>query len=236
MSVGSLNRINAALGSGKLQDDERLILADLVEHGYGEDDKPLGRAGMRSSDDLAAAVYPLLWESPSPNWSEERSRIEGCKRRVRKAINRLIIVHGISISCVAGFGGGYYLPATKEDVEENHRRFHKRAMTGLVKAARGRTAAYADSMIQLTLGFEDEARASLDLSPSAADGPPAWVQVVTGLLQKVRGNPEKYAAEIRRIQDACGDIFVRRDKVARIRHLSSELNRALEALQSEESA
>jgi hypothetical protein len=234
MEIGSLKSARAALDGNRLDDNERLILAALVQAGYDESGKPLGHAGRLSSNALAQIIYPTIWESETPNWNEERTRIESCKRQVRETINSLIITHGISICCMAGNGGGYWLPASKEDVEGNYRAFHRRAMTGLVKAARGRKAAYADAMVQLSLGFEGEAKMHRDIADvpgPGEDGPPAWVAVVTGLLQQVKGDPAKYAAEIKRIQEEFGDIFVRRDQVAKIKQLSSELSRVLEGLQ-----
>lgn len=235
MEIGSLNNARVAMETKNLDDDERLILAALMNAGYDVDGHALGRQGRLSSGALAQVIYTTIWETESPNWNEEKSRIESCKRRVRDAVNGLIITHGISICCQAGTGGGYYLPANEADVESNHRAFHRRAMTGLVKAARGRKAAYADAMVQLTLGFETEAetyRGASSGAQSGEDGPPAWVTVVTGLLQQVKGDPAKYASDIKRIQDEFGDIFVRRDQVARIKQLSSELSRVLEGLQA----
>jgi len=227
--TGSLKRITTALEAGGLEDDEKLVLAALLAAGYDEEKQPRGRAGSLSANTLAAVVSPLLWD----DGVKSRDRVESAKRRVRKVVNQLIIQHGIPICCEPGMGGGYYLPARDEDVELNHTRFHKRAMTGLVKATRARKAAYADAVIQLTLGFEDAAR-QVRLAAGAEElddaGPPAWVKVVTGLLEQFRGDPERYAAEIRAIQDEYGDIFVRRDQVARIRALSAEMLSLVEHL------
>jgi hypothetical protein len=232
MEIGSLRASRAALEGKKLEDDERVILAALIEAGYDEEGRPLGYAGRLSSNDLAQAIYSIYWDMANPVEREELHRFENCKRRVRAVVNSLIIAHGISIMCRAGIGGGYYLPATKEEVEENSRSFHRRAMTGLIKESRGRKAAYADAMVQLTLGFEGEAEGYRELTGGPAeDGPPAWVTVVTGLLEQVKGDPVKYAAEIRRLQEQFGDIFVRRDRVEKLKELSGELSRVLEGLQ-----
>ncbi len=231
MNVGTLNGIKAALGTDRLTDDERIVLAALVRAGHDENGHPTGRAGILSANYLGTQIYPRFWEETSANDNEERSRIENCKRFVRKAVNSLIIKHRISIMCVAGSGGGYYLPATEADVENNHHRFHARAMTGLVKASRSRKSAYADAIVQLSIGYEAEVK-RLDAGSTETEGPPAWVSVVTGLLDRVKGDPALYSSEIRRIQDQYGDIFVRRDQVAKIRQLSTELNRALEGLQT----
>ncbi len=238
MEIGSLKKCQLALAANKLDDNERLILAALIAAGYDEEERPRGHGGRLSANTLARVIYPTIYDSPTENLREEMHRTENCKRRVRATVNSLIMVHGIPIMCMAGTGGGYYLPANAADVEGNHQAFYKRAMTGLVKAARGRRSAYADAMVQLTLGFESEAAAlgaglrTEDGGPRGEDGPPAWVSVVSGLLQQVKGDPAKYASEIKRIQDEFGDIFVRRDQVARIKQLSTELNKALEGLQA----
>ncbi len=232
MEIGSLRASKAALEGEKLEDDERVILAALIEAGYDEEGRPLGYAGRLSSNELAQKIYDIWLDMANPVARDELHRFESCKRRVREVVNSLIIVHGISIMGRSGSGGGYYLPATKEEVEENSRSLHRRAMTGLIKESRGRKAAYADAMIQLSLGFEGEAEGYRELTGGPAeDGPPAWVSVVTGLLEQVKGDPVKYASEIKRIQDEFGDIFVRRDQVAKIKQLTTELNKALEGLQ-----
>ena len=233
MSVGTQNSIKAALAADKLTEDDRIVLAVLVRAGFAEDGTPTGRAGKLSSEQLAMELYSRRWETHSPSWTEEKARIESCKRLVRRSVNSLVIRHGISIMCEPGTGGGYFLPATPMDVESNHHRFHRRAMTGLVKAARSRKSAYADAVVQLSIGFEEEiARLNEGFAqPGDDEGPPAWVEVVTRLLDRVKGDPDKYSAEIRKIQDQYGDIFVRRDQVAKIKELSNELNRVLEGLQ-----
>ena len=55
---------------------------------------------------------------------------------------------------------------------------------------------------------------------------------MTGLLEQVKGDPAKYAAEIKRLQEQFGDIFVRRDRVEKLKELSGELSRVLEGLQA----
>lgn len=233
MGVGTIRKINVLEQMGKLEDDERIVLHALKRWGYDQHGKPVGRDGAVTARVLADEVHPLVFDHKVENESIMRHRLETCKRRVRKAVNALIIKHGIPICCEPGLGGGYYLPASDAEVEFNHSRFHKRAMTGLVKATRARKAAYADAVIQLTLGFEREARAIMEASGKDAEeeGPPPWVSVVTGLISQVRGDPEKYAAEIKQIQDECGDIFVRRDKVREIKRLTAELNSVLSGLE-----
>jgi hypothetical protein len=77
-------------------------------------------------------------------------------RAVRALVNHLITVHGIPIICQAGSGGGYYLTGGVDDTERFYRAFLSRGKTGLVKAARGRRAAYADLTVQYALFDEEE--------------------------------------------------------------------------------
>lgn len=231
--VGSKARIEKVMHRGGLDDDERVVLSALVRAGFARNGLALGWDGILSSSELAEVIYPLMYQD-DPGEPERSRRIEiTCKRRLRKVINSLVIRRGISISCQAGSGGGYFLPATVVEVEHNHALFHKRAMTGLVKATRGRKSAYADAVIQLTMDFDRKGKEiadSLGLPRGEDSGPPPWVSVVTGLLQQVKGDPNRYAAEIKRLQDEFGDIFVRRDKVRDIRKVAGELNKLLEGL------
>jgi len=151
-------------------------------------------------------------------------------RDLRSLINHLIITHGIPIVCKAGTGGGYFLPASEAEISEFYQTFHRRAMTGLDKASRGKKGAFVEIVSQLSLGFDEpgnrEAIDKLRLCPED-DPVPAWVQVVTRFLDRMADSPEKYAAEIRRIQSAYGDIFVPREKVRLLKEKTAEFQRLL---------
>jgi len=148
------------------------------------------------------------------------------KRNLRELINHLIISHNIPIICRAGPGGGYFLPDSEAEVEEFYRSFHRRAMTGLVKASRGKKAAFVDIVGQLSFAFDSAEGAAaierLSLTPDA-DPVPAWVQLVTRFLDKISAEPDRYAAEIRRIQGAYGDIFVPLETVRELKSKTAEL-------------
>lgn len=107
-------------------------------------------------------------------------------------------------------------------------------MTGLMKATRSRRSAYADAVLQLTLDFDgpagDATRTRLGLPPRRGDSIPAWVQLVTKLLDRVKGDPTAYADEIRAIQDRYGDIFVPRYKVRELREKLGQVGKMLEEL------
>jgi len=103
-------------------------------------------------------------------------------------------------------------------------------MTGLVKASRGKKSAFVDIATQLVLGFDSpetkEAVERLQLTPDS-DSVPAWVSMVTQFLDRLSGNPEKYAAEIRHIQQQYGDIFVPAEKVRMLREKTAEFQQLL---------
>ena len=128
------------------------------------------------------------------------------------------------------FRSGYYLAGDPEETERFKQTFRRRAMTGLVKASRGSKAAYVDMMYQYTLGFDDpETQRTIEhlrLLPEE-DAAPAWVQLVTKLLDRISSNPQVYAAEIRRIQAAYGDIFVPREKVSMLKAKTAEFQKLL---------
>jgi len=155
---------------------------------------------------------------------------DSVKRDLRQLINHLIMSHRIPIICQAGAAGGYYLAGSATEVDRFYRTFHRRAMTGLLKASRGKKAAFVQIVAQLSLGFDDAASLAviegLQLTPDE-DPVPAWVQVATKLLDRISADPERYAAEIRRLQQAYGDIFVPREKVARLKAKTAEFQQLL---------
>ena len=243
-SFQTRRRIDAVLKHGKLDSDERIILEELLRQGYAENGQPYGRTGAIPARELAA-LLPIVPEEgdeeaeivrehpdkPGIKKIRRKRGEQGLNRALRRIINRLVIRRGIPIMCEPGPGGGYYLPAGDEEVEANHARFHQRAMTGLMKATRSRRSAYADAVLQLTLGYDgpegDAVRERLGMPRRNASSPPAWVQVVTKLLERVKGDPQRYADQIRRLQEQFGDIFVPRHKVAELRDLSGRLQRVL---------
>lgn len=151
-------------------------------------------------------------------------------RDLRRLVNHLIITHGQPIISKAGKGGGYYLPATEEEVIEYYHAFHRRAMTGLLKASRGKKSAFVELLGQLAFGFDEpemqEVLEALDLTPDV-DPVPAFVGVITQGLERLAVDPQRYAEEIRQIQRAYGDIFVPREKVRLLKEKTEEFQQLL---------
>lgn len=194
--------------SRKLTDAEARCVELVRQH--------VGRANTIPAADLARHVFG--------------SRGPQDMRDLRHLINHLIITHRMSILCLAGPGGGYCLPATPDEVRAFYHAFHQRAMTGLVKAARGQKAAFVDTIEQLTLWYDAPEGEALiaRLTPERDKDPtPAWVQLVTRHLERLSADPQRYADEIAALQDRFGDIFVRRETLARLRSTAEQLQALL---------
>jgi hypothetical protein len=216
------------MGSSRLDDIEQAVLGELMRAAYDADGKYREEHRIVPANTLTLAVLDHI-----PQRFEDKDRdLENSKRYVRATVNDLIIRHGVPICSAAGPGGGYWLPETVSEVEENHRRFHKRAMTGLMKATRARKGAYADAVVQLAIDFDspegERLRRKFDTEKSGArrrsdSSPPAWVKMVTQLLDRVKGDPTAYSAQIAELQDKYGDIFVRRDKLEAVKAKAADL-------------
>lgn len=166
-----------------------------------------GRDNAVPSDDLAHVVFG--------------SRGDVDKRNLRELVNHLINTHLLPICSMPGYGGGYWLPASPEEEAAVYEARRKRALTGLMKMSRGRKAAYVETLEQLTLYFDEpegkDAIERLRLTPEDdKGGMPAWLHLVTRLLAKLEQDPQRYAAEIRQLQQMYGGIFVPKAKVRQI--------------------
>lgn len=232
MQAQTRQRIQKLRGAGLLNDEESAFLRVLMEAGQGRPGNPVGREAAVSAEVLAMELATV---SSGRTLAEDLE--DGGKRRVRRVFNQLTIKYKLPLCSEAGRGGGYYIAASDSEVEANYARFHKRAMTGLMKATRARKGAYADAMIQLTMGFDgaigDEIRQKMGVTRSTSErnAPPAWVSVVTKLLERMESDPQQYADQIRELQERFGDIFVPRDRVRRIRELTTALQAQLEGLE-----
>jgi len=150
----------------------------------------------------------------------------GDDRELRKVITQLIVYHRIPIVCKAGRGGGYFLPASEEEIEAMYRAFYNRGMTGLVKATRARKSAYVDSIVQMAFGFDEDPKIvemREKMGELDEEGPPAWAAMTTQLLDRITEDPETYKRELEYIRERYGDIFVSREKLRQIRKTAGEL-------------
>jgi hypothetical protein len=158
-------------------------------------------------------------------------RIELAKRDVRRLVNHLIIEHDLPILSNAGKTGGYWIAGSPEEVEGFHHAFYKRAMTGLLKASRGKKGAFVNMVDQATLFFDDPDKLGVSLGrlnlAKDKNKIPAFVQMVTRGLEKIKKDPQKYAAEIRKIQDRYGDVFMPKDKIIELKRATDKVHALL---------
>jgi len=154
------------------------------------------------------------------------------KRMVRYIQNHLITMHdNIPVFSTAGKGGGYWIADNKDDATDFYNAFRKRGMTGLVKASRGKKAAFVDMMQQLSFEFEDRAADigilnASDISP----GDSAAIAVVDSFLSRMTKNPEKFSAGLKRLSKKYGSILLDKTEVAAMKAKASELSKLVEAL------
>jgi len=161
--------------------------------------------------------------------AEYQQGIEHWKREIRYLINHLVIDHDQPIMSKAGTSGGYWIAQSKDEVNEFYETFRKRAMTGLVKASRGKRSVMAEMVKQIAFEFEelktDRRRRAVDVPSLQPD--PAPEIVVTEFLNKMTKEPEKYTEEIKRLRRKFGQVFMDPAVYGRLRNLSGELNRLL---------
>ena len=199
------------------EEDMREILSDHI-----------GRAERISASDLALQFHEAQ-EGRRMTHMEYRQGIEPWKRDVRHMTNHLLIDHDQRICSKAGNSGGYWLARTKEEMDEFYETFRKRAMTGLVKASRGKRSVMADMVKQIAFEFEelktDRRTRAVDMPPLGPD--PAPEIVVTEFLNKMTKEPEKYTDEIKRLRRKFAHVFIEPERYARLQIISRELTELL---------
>ena len=159
-------------------------------------------------------------------YADERSfRLEPWKRNVRYMINHLVIDHDQAIMSKAGARGGYWIAGNKGEMDEFYGSFRKRAITGFTKAARGKKATLVSMVKQLAFEFDDlHAGDRPALVRPYDDGESAPLAVVTGFLDKMTKEPEKFEREIRLLRDKFGKVLLPREDFSKIQELSRELS------------
>jgi len=55
------------------------------------------------------------------------------------------------------------------------------------------------------------------------EGPPLWVSVVTKFLDRLKNDPDRYARELRQLQDRYGELMVPRRRVRQLKSLAGAL-------------
>ena len=184
-------------------------------------DEHTGYGNRISAGDLAVKFAASLGVGIA---GEDRDVLEAWKRDVRRMQNHMLRDHRhVPILTMAGIGGGYWIAETEYEADMFYATFRKRALTGLVKATRGKQAAMVDVVQQLTFEFGDLADRS-GLPPERAAGTQAPVEVVDKFLAKMLQDPTTYAAGLRRLGRKYGGVLLAREQVTAMKDLTGKLN------------
>ena len=183
---------------------------------------------------ISANTLALMWEWPGiwirrmPNQRD----LDLAKRDVRYMVNHLIIHHNQPILSKAGYDGGYWLAKNEGEAEEFYWRFRKRAMTGMTKAARGKRAALADMVTQLSFEFDE----ILENRPKTAKHLPQleWptaAEIITKTLERMTAQPERYAGALQQIRDKFRSILMPKEKAKALKETADRLSYLLQDLE-----
>lgn len=154
--------------------------------------------------------------------------LAAAKREVRYMVNHLIIDHDHPIMSKAGVKGGYWIAANKREVDEFYESFRRRALTGFTKAARGKKAVMISMVKQLAFDWEElKAGERPALVRPYEDRESAPLAVVTGFLDKMTKEPEKFEHEIRMLRDKFGKVLMPKEDFGKIQALSRQLTEVL---------
>jgi len=158
--------------------------------------------------------------------------VAGWMREVRKMHNHLLRYHDkIPILSKAGGGGGYWIAADEAEAAEFYETFRKRGLTGLVKASCGRKRVLLESVEQLAFAFdelEDKSGFTGYIKPRGRQ--PMATDIVIALLEKMTGNPDKFADDLRKIGDRFGSVLLPKSQVAAVLAKAREFQREVERL------
>jgi hypothetical protein len=140
-------------------------------------------------------------------------------RDLRKIVNGLIRYRKILICSKAGKGGGYFLPAEEQEVEQFYQAFWRRGMCGLVKGSMGRKLAAADLITQIGFAWEEDP-AILAARKEAGDAPKpgstAWAQAAARFLERITQDPATYHIELEYFRQHFGVMLVPREWLPRL--------------------
>lgn len=159
---------------------------------------------------------------------------EQWKREVRYMQNHLLMQHRhIPIISRSGTNGGYWISDKKEELKRFYAELRQRGMTGLIKATCGRKAGVVEAVEQLSFDFDD----LVDRTPGITreitqDGAHMAPEIVDKLLAKMTHDPEKFAADIRRLREKyfAGGVLLSRERVTAMRAKTAELQAMIDGL------
>jgi len=187
----------------------------------------------------AALAGGAMTEEQAANYTEwkrkhDPERLMVLKRDVRYMQNHLLFRHdNIAILSQSGHRGGYWVAEDEEEAAAFYGTFRKRGLTGLLKATRGKKAAMVELMTQVSFEFEDlvDRSDAVDREqPGGRDDSPAAVAVVDAFLSRMLKDPERYAADLKRIGEKFSSVLLPRSRAAAIKAKAGELSRLLEGI------
>jgi hypothetical protein len=153
------------------------------------------------------------------------------KREIRHMQNHILRDHNIPVLSKAGNDGGYWIAESEEEASEFYETFRKRGLTGLVKASRGKQAAVVDMVSQISFEFEelvDKTGFTSLIKPRARQ--PMPIEVVDAFLERMTGNPEKFADGLRKIGEKYGSILLPKDRVEAMKKQMKKLQEMVSSL------
>lgn len=183
-----------------------------------------------------SSFYGALWShvgeknAISARDLAEQSGLGG--REVRGMHNHLLFDHNLPILSAAGWKGGYWIAEDETEARKFYDAFRRRGLTGLVKASRGRQSAMVDMVTQLSFEFEDlvdRTGATPRIRPSFA-GMPLPVDVVDAFLEKMTGDPERFADGLRKIREKYGAVLLPKERVRAMQAQAAKLQAMVASL------
>ena len=154
-------------------------------------------------------------------------------RWTRHMQNHLLCDHDIQVYSETGGQGGYWFGETEEEAEKFYDTFRRRGLTGLKKAARGRQSVLVGMMRQISFEFDDlDDRTATVTPPLKPRVNPTPIAVVDAFLEKMMGEPEKFADDLRKIGSKFGSVLLPKEVVNHALATARELQDILAGLQS----
>jgi len=147
------------------------------------------------------------------------------QRKLRKLVNNLIFEFGIPI--IGDHSRGYYMVESIDELDAVTNTLQKHALHELWKVSRLKKIAPAELLGQLTFEFDDGVGADMP-GIAEAERMPTHLATITALLEKYAGNPEQYAAEIRKLQKRFAPMFLSHEDVVKLKEAQGAIGGILE--------
>ena len=146
---------------------------------------------------------------------EQRTR----EREVRKTVNHLIFDFGIPVLSDAR---GYYLVGSQEELEAATATLKSHALHELWKVSMLLKIAPADLIGQLTFDWL-EGLGEDHVPDNGEEGLPSHLVAITSILGRYKDDPEKYAEELKVLQEKYSPLFLSRADAAELEKAQSAI-------------